>query len=82
MKINKRFIRAIMWMLFIAMCATAIAALCLYVFTEVGPNEVFSGVALARYIVTLSIPLLGICAMLFFIAYRKSVESENIRAHK
>ena len=77
MKINKRYILAIMWVLFIAMCVTAVAALCLYVFTEVAPGEIFTGVALARYIVTLSIPLLGICAMLSFIAYRRTAEIEN-----
>ena len=77
MKINKRYILAIIWVLFIAMCVTAVAALCLYVFTEVAPGEIFTGVALARYIVTLSIPLLGICAMLSFIAYRRTAEIEN-----
>ena len=82
LKINKRLILAIMWTLFVAMCVTAIAALCLYVFTEVGPNEIFTGLALARYIVTVSIPLLGICAMISFIVYRRTVESEKVRTHK
>lgn len=82
LKINKRLILAIMWTLFVAMCVTAIAALCLYLFTEVDPNEIFTGVALARYIVTVSIPLLGICAMISFIAYRRTVEREKVRTHK
>lgn len=82
MKLNKRLIFAVTWTLFVAMCVTAIAALCLYVFTEVGPGEIFTGLALARYIVTVSIPLLGICAMLSFIAYRRTVESEKIITHK
>ena len=82
MKINKRFMLAVMWTLFVAMCATAIAALCLYVFTEVAPGELFTGVALARYIVTVSIPLLGIFAMLSFIAYRRTAENEKVVTHK
>ncbi len=82
LKINKRLTLAVMWTLFAAMCATVIAALCLYAFTEVGPDEVFTGLALARYIVTVSIPLLGIFAMISFIAYRRTVESEEVRTHK
>ena len=77
LKINRRYILAIMWTLFGAMLMTAVAALCLYVFTEVAPGELFTGVALARYIVTVSTPLLGICAMLSFIAYRRTAEIEN-----
>ena len=81
-KINKKLILAITWALFAAMCVTAIAALCLYIFTEVSPGELFTGVALARYIVTVSIPLFGICAMIFFIAYRRTLENEKAVMHK
>ena len=75
---NKKYVLAIMWTLCVAMCVTTVAALCLFVLARVQHGALRDGLALTRYIVNISIPLLGICAMLSFIAYRRLKENEKL----